>query len=78
MTANQVAYWQLQETKRDNVARLTESNRHNVAVENETVRHNTAQHERWDTQSTIEGVNTGINAVSTLAKTAGSVVSMFI
>lgn len=57
MTANQIAYWNLQETKsanrevaRRNAATEAETNRHNVATEGidisklqETVRHNTQQ-----------------------------------
>lgn len=49
MTANQVAYWNLQETGRHNRATETETNRHNVVTEgidlgnlNEKVRHNKA------------------------------------
>lgn len=38
LTQNQIAYWNLQETKRAN----SETNRHNVATENETARHNLA------------------------------------
>lgn len=40
MTHNQIDYWNLQETKRSNLAKETETNRHNVAFENETNRHN--------------------------------------
>ena len=49
MTANQINYWNLQETKRANQARETEAQRHNVKTEEysagnllETVRHNQA------------------------------------
>lgn len=40
MTQNQIAYWNLQETKRSNVSREFETHRHNVADETETNRHN--------------------------------------
>lgn len=43
MTSNQIAYWNLQELKRSNVARETETNRSNLAREGETSRHNVAQ-----------------------------------
>lgn len=36
MTANQVAYWKLQEEKRSNLAKENETNRSNVAKENLT------------------------------------------
>lgn len=49
MTRNQIAYWELQETKRHNSrtegqkdVELQEFGRHNVAVEGETTRHNVA------------------------------------
>lgn len=42
MTQNQIAYWNLQESKRHNVVGEGETNRHNVATENETNRHNIA------------------------------------
>lgn len=42
MTHNQINYWNLQETKRSNVANEKETNRHNVATETETNRHNVA------------------------------------
>lgn len=41
MTQNQIAYWNLQETKRSNVAKEQETSRHNVATEKESERHNT-------------------------------------
>lgn len=41
MTQNQIAYWNLQETKRSNATREQETNRHNVATERENERHNT-------------------------------------
>lgn len=41
MTQNQIAYWNLQETKRSNVTKERETNRHNVATEKENERHNT-------------------------------------
>lgn len=40
MTANQIAYWNLNESKRHNVASEAEANRHNVTTEDETHRHN--------------------------------------
>lgn len=40
MTQNQIAYWNLQETKRSNVSRESETARHNIADETETKRHN--------------------------------------
>lgn len=43
MTSNQIAYWNLQELKRSNVARETETNRSNRAREGETSRHNVVQ-----------------------------------
>lgn len=43
MTSNQIAYWNLQEAKRSNVARETETSRSNRAKEGETSRHNVAQ-----------------------------------
>lgn len=42
MTQNQINYWNLQESKRHNVAGEQETNRHNVVTENETNRHNVA------------------------------------
>nr|AVX53793.1 putative ORF1 [Marmot picobirnavirus] len=42
MTANQIAYWNLRETERSNVAREAETSRSNLARENETKRHNIA------------------------------------
>ena len=49
MTANQINYWNLQETKRSNLAREAETQRHNTKVEDyntgsllETSRHNQA------------------------------------
>lgn len=44
-TANQIAYWKLQEEKRSNVSRETETNRSNLASEAETNRHNLATEE---------------------------------
>lgn len=41
MTQNQIAYWNLQETKRSNESREKETNRHNIATETEDKRHNT-------------------------------------
>lgn len=41
MTQNQIAYWNLQETKRSNESREKETNRHNVVTEQEAQRHNT-------------------------------------
>lgn len=43
MTSNQIAYWNLQETKRSNAARETETARSNRAREGETSRHNVVQ-----------------------------------
>lgn len=43
MTSNQIAYWNLQELKRSNVARESETNRSNLAREGETMRHNVTQ-----------------------------------
>lgn len=43
MTANQIAYWSNEETKRSNLAREFETNRSNVAREKETERHNKYQ-----------------------------------
>lgn len=40
MTSNQIAYWNLQESKRHNVMSENETQRHNVVTENETGRHN--------------------------------------
>lgn len=46
MTANQIAYWNLQESKRSNIRRETESERSNRARERETFRSNVAhEHE---------------------------------
>lgn len=42
MTANQIAYWSLDETKRANLAREAETNRANLARETETHRANVA------------------------------------
>lgn len=42
MTQNQIAYWNLQETTRHNVAGENETQRHNVVTEFETGRHNRA------------------------------------
>lgn len=42
MTRNQIEYWNLQENKRNNVARLAEDNRHALVSENETAKHNRA------------------------------------
>lgn len=42
MTHNQIEYWNLQETKRHNIAGESETNRHNVVGENESSRHNQA------------------------------------
>lgn len=42
MTANQINYWSLQETKRSNLAREEETNRSNLAKEKETNRSNLA------------------------------------
>lgn len=43
MTANQIAYWNLQETERSNLARESETHRSNVANETETNRSNLAR-----------------------------------
>lgn len=40
MTQNQIAYWNLQETKRSNVSKEGETARHNRATESEDKRHN--------------------------------------
>lgn len=40
MTQNQIAYWNLQESKRHNLVGEDETNRHNVVTEGETQRHN--------------------------------------
>lgn len=50
MTANQVAYWQLQESKRHNA--ITESNERD---------RNAAQATRWNEQSRIESGNLSVN-----------------
>lgn len=42
MTANQIAYWNLQELNRSNVAKETETNRSNLVKEQETKRSNLA------------------------------------
>lgn len=42
MTANQIAYWNMMESKRSNLARERETYRSNVARETETHRNNTA------------------------------------
>lgn len=79
MTANQVAYWNLQETKRNNIASLEESRRHNVAGETETNRHNTttegqtevqneAQRKRWRVQNATDAVRAISDVVNTATK----------
>lgn len=48
MTANQLSYWQLQETRRANLAKESETNRANVAKEQETNRHNVVSEGQTD------------------------------
>lgn len=79
MTANQIAYWNLQESKRSNLAKELEMNRSNVAKELETNRSNVAkekethrsnrQKEKIDTARTIiTGVDTGLKYLIPAAK----------
>lgn len=82
MTANQVAYWNLQETKRSHQADETERNRSNVAREAENYRTNYAneqlkkygidvQKSRVDVQNQNETANTIFNGVKTGAGLVG-------
>lgn len=55
MTANQLTYWNLQETIRSNKEREKEMNRSNLAKESENFRSNTAQEKlAWAEQARKE------------------------
>ncbi len=55
MTANQLTYWNLQETIRSNKEREKETNRANLAKEGENFRSNTAQEKiAWAEQARKE------------------------
>lgn len=87
MTANQIAYWNLEETKRSNLAKETETNRSNVAKETETNRSNLAnearesslakgQLSRWEHQNktdTAKAVTGGIKDVGSVLFGKGGV-----
>lgn len=78
MTANQIAYWNLQETQRSNRAKEQENERTHMATEKETARSNKAkealtgslnagQLARWEAQNRTDMANAvtgGIKNVS--------------
>lgn len=74
MTANQINYWNLQETKRSNLARETEATRHNKEVEGyntgsllETARHNQAN-EQEASRHNIQSENLSFITASEMAR----------
>lgn len=90
MTQNQIAYWNLQETKRSNQVREGETNRHNVVTESETNRANLrkeeltadiqeAQKKRMAVQNVTDVLRTandwvGPNALEKKAKAVSSII----
>lgn len=78
MTANQIAYWNLQETKRSNQVRELETERSNRAKEFETQRSNMAKEDiswyetHWkerqgDSREAREWVFGGVNQIKSAA-----------
>lgn len=67
MTANQIAYWNLQETKRANAANEAEMNRANMVREAETERSNRAkERETARTNRANEGIRREANTINSL------------
>lgn len=64
MTANQIAYWNLVETKRANQAKEMETNRSNVAKETETQRHNVEQEQLGYAQNQIADKTANANVLN--------------
>lgn len=67
MTANQINYWALQETKRNNLVRERETERSNK--ENEAIKRYTAK---------AGAVNQGISSFGSLAKGVASIAGLFV
>lgn len=90
MTANQIAYWKLEEEKRANRAREEETHRANVVSEgykkydtlsklqdSATKQYEAATHrQRVDDQRKIEGINTALKGVEIVANTLTKTESM--
>lgn len=75
MTSNQIAYWQLQETKRTNQAREAETHRSNRATEGLTARRDTATRRYQEQQIELGKQQNKIgtaNAVANMFKGVGS------
>lgn len=62
MTKNELAYWDLQESKRSNLARETETNRNNVAVENETKRANLAREKETNRSNQVREIQNRLDS----------------
>lgn len=89
MTANQVAYWKLQEEKRANLVKEGETERSNKAKEQETLRSNQAkealtaelnkaQMERMKTQSGVDIANAVTGGIKNVGQGVSSVAGMFL
>lgn len=80
MTANQIAYWNLQENMRSNRVREAETNRHNVvgeAIDRDT---QIAQQKRWEQQSRADAVKAATGAVRDVGSTLfgkGGLIGLF-
>lgn len=81
MTTNQIAYWNLQETNRANLAKEFENNRSNVARETETNRSNlvneaeTRRHNTEGEKLTKRGQNVQLGAAA--IKAGGRLIEHF-
>lgn len=80
MTANQLRYWELQESKRSNLARETETNRSNVRNEDLKEDIQGAQKDRWKVQNVTDVVKTvtgGLKDLSEAGKNTANIVTQF-
>lgn len=81
MTANQIAYQQLQETKRSNVAKESETSRSNRAKEFETQRSNRAQEQETQRSNRVnEDIgykNVGAKVADTAVKGVTNLFKLF-
>lgn len=84
MTQNQIAYWNLQETRRNNIIHENEINRSNLAREKETNRANMrqeqlkaelqqAQQKRWQTQSGVDIANAVTGGIEKVTKAVSNI-----
>lgn len=72
MTTNQIAYWNLEELKRTNLAKETETNRANLAKEAETRRSNLENEKETRRRDSLKAISDLWNARSNQAKAAFS------